>query len=442
MAGAFICFAIAVPALALTSEEEAFELSMPTASNLDRMRNSIHGDPENLDNYFNYAMLAKNMRKFDEAAWALESMLKRQPDLGRIKLELGLIYVELERYEEARSLFQEVLATNPPQEVKKNITPIMALLDERTRKHHVTGALITGLNRDTNANSAPSSGNVTIIDTTIPLGEGAGSTTDTHGYLAATVNHVYDIDVSRNHRSWRWKSSTLAYTTEQDALDDLNLQLYSVRSGPEVVFPENAARASLGMNYSHILLDRMSYLRNPKLDFSIEKFMTPDLIFSYVWAWEYRDYLNTPINTTYRDRTGAAFQQVFGIKHIFTPNDIFDASLTLRSEHAREAYYHNTQASGSFIYTRTFWDTMFASLMLGYKVSEYPVADLFVSSRTREDNEYSLGVTLGKRFVDTGYGNFTVTGGYQLRDVQSTLENYEYENHRFFVSVAREFEYP
>ena len=84
-----------------------------------------------------------------------------------MKLELGLVYIEMEQFTKARSLFEEVLS-KPPKSMGEYKNP--AALDERDKTHRLKISLLTGVNSDSNANAAPSSGNVTVVDTTIPLG--------------------------------------------------------------------------------------------------------------------------------------------------------------------------------------------------------------------------------------------------------------------------------
>ena len=420
------------------------EAAMPSLNNLDTLKQRIAANPENLDHYFSYAMLAKNLKNYDQAAWALENMLRRRQNLQRVKLELGLIYVEIERFEDAHKLFTEVLASRPPAEVRKNVTNILTALDKRNQRHHLKATLLAGANNDSNGNSAPGSGNVTISDTTIPLGNGSGAREDLHYFGAISANHTYDVDISRKRPSLRWKSTALAYRTEQTTLDNLNIDLYSIKTGPEVTLNEVAIQASANMGYQHIRLDNQSYLRNPRLEGNLDYLLEPDLILNYNYLWEYRDYLNAVNNTTYRNRTGRAFQHKIGMRHVLSPKDMLAYYLLRRTETSRELYLANHQLALNATYTRALTEQSFLSLTAGYKNSRYLIPDPLItrtSTRDRKDDEYSAGLTLGYRIKSNYYGDFIVSAGYQFRDVGSTIQNYEYDNHRFSANVAKEFEY-
>lgn len=419
----------------------ALESAMPMGDTLTRLKAQLEREPDNLDYYFTYAATAKQMKHYDEAAWALNAMLAKHPELIRVKLELGLVYVEMERYAEARALFVEARAANPPKEVADNIDKILASLDERDKVHHFSAVLMAGINHDTNANSAPSSGNVTVVDTSIPLGAGAGEREDYHEYMAVGLNHTYDIDVSRNHPSWRWKSSVLSYGTEQNHLDNLNLRLYALKTGPEIALPETPVRLNATVGYNHIILDLQSYLRNPRFDASLDYLAMPDLIFSYAYGFEYRSYMNSDTVTTYHDRSGRAFQHVFTIRNILSEDAMLESSFMLRREGAKERYFANDQAAVNVSYTRKLFESAFMNASGGYKVSSYDTPDLLVSVNDREDDEFSFGFTLGYNFQSDWVGPFVATTGYQYRDVQSSIENYRYDNHRLMVSLAKEFTY-
>ena len=77
---------------------------------------------------------------------------------------------------------------------------------------------------------------------------------------------------------WRWKTSALAYQTEQDTLDGLNIQLYSVKTGPEVTLNDIPLQAHLGFGYQHIKLDQESYPVTQKIEANLDYLARQDLI--------------------------------------------------------------------------------------------------------------------------------------------------------------------
>lgn len=419
--------------------ERTLEEAMPSEAALARLKERIGREPDNLDHCFAYAQMARALRQPREAAWAYERMVQADPSLMRVKLELAMVYVEVGRYNEAIALFEEVLASRPPVNVEQNIRKVLAALEERRKNNIFGGSFSVGFNWDTNANAGPDSGNVTIVDTSIPLGAGAGQETDLHAFTAFSLNHTYRGDLVEGKRRWQWNSSALLYGTEQDALDDLNIRLYSLRTGPELFFPESQSRVAATASVAQIDLDGFDYLQNRKLEMTFETAMPPHLLLAYMPSYEYRNYINSEINTTYHDRSGDALQHSFSVKRPISEKALLEAVVALRYEHALQQYYANHQSITSLNYTRMLSDDLFLMSSAGYKLSKYDQPDLLISSRTREDNEYSLSLTLGKKLNTEVTGDLIMSGGYQFRDVQSNIENYEYENHRVSMSVTKNF---
>ena len=76
----------------------------------------------------------------------------------------------------------------------------------------------------------------------------------------------------------------------------------------------------------------------------------------------------------------------------------------------------------------------------GYRKINYQANDPLISASVRDDKEYTGGVTIGRNFTlpETG-DRLTLSTGYQYRDAQSNLQNYDYENHRFTFALGMSF---
>lgn len=431
--------ALGVAADARADEKQAFEEALPSESNLAHLKQRIDAEPGNLDHYFAYALMARHLRKYAEAAWALEQMLAADPSLDRVRLDLATVYTGLHRFDEAKALYARVLANSPPPAVEANVQQALAVLEERTRRHILGGSFTAGMHADTNANAAPSSGQVTIVDTSIPLDITDREDNDIHAFSALTLTHTYRGDDWPGRAPWKWQSSVLAYGTEQHDLDTLNIRLYSFRTGPEIALPDSASRLALTGHYSHIYLDGHTYLTNPRGELLAETMLPGGLIFGYRPSYEYREYANSPTNTTYRSRTGRAWQHVLEFRQPLSEREMVQTDVTVRREQARELYYANYQTGLSASYTRVFDDGIFAVAGIGCEMTDYDQPDLLISLITRRDFERTASLTLGRTLESEWAGAFLVSAGYQFRDVQSTIENYAYHNHRFSLSVTKNF---
>jgi hypothetical protein len=393
-----------------------------------------------LDAHFTYAAKAIRERNAREAEWALRNMLQENPSLDRVKLELALVLVPQGKFAEAKVLLEDVKASNPPPEVMKNIETMLATVNKLMAPHQLSGGMSFGVNYDTNANSAPSSGDITVLDTSIPLGEGAMSESDTQMFGAVNINHVYRHDIDPNSETLRWKTDFLTYGTEQSQLDALDLQLYSIRTGPEITYLDTGVRVGLFANYTSVMLNGHDYLDNPKLEAKVDVPLSTSLQWNLGSSYEYRNYHNAPTVSTYEDRNGSSIQLMTGLRYALNDQWLLNLDGFVRQEDAKQLYYANDQYSFSGGVTYLVTPDTFINTQGSYRYSSYEEADPLISTMIRSDREYSAGISVGHSFQIPGYGDrIIVTAGYQYRDVQSNIQNYSYDNHRIMTAVSVAF---
>jgi len=137
---------------------EAYELSMQNMA-------AYEGDPE-FD--FLFGLAAMETGRPHEAVFAFERIVFIYPDEQRVKLELGRALFMVNNLTASRQMFEEVLATNPEENVRTNIQAFLALIDEREQT--IAGSfnwfVSSGIGRDSNINSATELG---VIST--PIGD-------------------------------------------------------------------------------------------------------------------------------------------------------------------------------------------------------------------------------------------------------------------------------
>lgn len=442
---ALLCGAAPVCVLAKdVNDESALDELLPQSDVLLELKKKIETEPDNLDHYYNYAKTAETKNKPDETAWAYREMLARDPSLDRIRLDLSLVEIQRGHLREARQLLQIVSADNPPEPVQKNIATVLVHLDSIEGIGHTwDGALSTGINTDSNANVAPSSGNVTVLDTTIPLGAGAREKSDIQAFAALNLNHAYGVGEIGNNWLLRWKSGGTAYTTDQRHLDTLNVQLFGFRTGPEMIYAPLQLRTTATFAYNHLLLDEQSYLRSPRMELSAEAPLDPTFSLQYTCALEYRDFLDSDTVKTYDDRSGLATQHQIGLKYLFSARSQWEAQITFRREDAKQHYNANNQVGFGLSNTYAFSDEMIDGWLKGMftyarasrKDSDYQTADVFIGSTVRQDHENGYQLSIGKKFGN----NMTLMGGVSYTDVKSNILNYRYDNYRYTVSITKQF---
>ena len=115
--------------------------------------NSLIEDPTNLDNLFKYANLSIILGDLEAAISVFEQMLIYEPDLPRIRLELGVLYFRLNAYPSAKLYLSSVKKYDPPEEVLKKVESFLEAIVEADSEFQCRHTIGMGLTRSSNANA-------------------------------------------------------------------------------------------------------------------------------------------------------------------------------------------------------------------------------------------------------------------------------------------------
>lgn len=409
---------------------------LPSEEALRALERAMQDQPGNLDNYFQYGQLCMQLGYFENAVKAYEHMLAVNPQLDRVKLDLGLAYTRTKQYDKASALLKDVRERDIPPQVKKNIDFVLAQIDQESQVHFFSGSLGFGLNYDTNGNSSSDSGRVTVLDTSIPLGASQKEQKDLQAYATASLSHRYrPQDDNIEDAQFEWVSTGSIYSNEQEHLDELNLKVLSLQTGPSFLLEHLDTRVNLTGNYTHVILDGYSYLRVAGTKINAEYFYSKELKLESSLLREYREFLDSPTVSTYDDRSGPAAQWDIGFNYLLAPTTLLDGSIVLRHEDTKRSYYDNNQVTYALGISHQFGEGYFARGDVSFRESIYDEPDYFISATNRHDYDKTAGLTVGKQLSDS----VVATVGYQFRDVNSTIENYAFDNHRLSTTIGWRF---
>jgi tetratricopeptide (TPR) repeat protein len=130
------------------------ETATPTEGDLDRAFDAVLADPSDIDAAFEYARIAAALGDYEAAISSLERMLIFDPNLLKVKVELGVLYFRLGSYETAKSYFDQALAhENVPAPIKARIQTLLSQIERNTSPHQYAVAISGGLRYQTNAKS-------------------------------------------------------------------------------------------------------------------------------------------------------------------------------------------------------------------------------------------------------------------------------------------------
>lgn len=91
-------------------------------------------DPGNLNVVMAYAQAATKTGDFEGAVGAYESMLIIDPNLPRVKLELGVLYYGLKSYDTSRLYLEQALASPAlPADARKPAELLLAKMPKQTK---------------------------------------------------------------------------------------------------------------------------------------------------------------------------------------------------------------------------------------------------------------------------------------------------------------------
>ena len=132
--------------------------------------------PADLDVLFTFATLASQNNDLEGAISALERMLLINPDLPRVRLELGVLYYRLGSYEVARTYLETALqsAAMPP-DVRSRAEKFLAEIEKRQSRSRFSGEFFLGTRYQSNANLGPPTSSVRLFgQVALRVGSAAG----------------------------------------------------------------------------------------------------------------------------------------------------------------------------------------------------------------------------------------------------------------------------
>src|SRR5471030_3202240 len=186
--------------------------------------------PANLDVLFKFATLASLTGDLEGAISSLERMLLINPNLPRVRLELGVLYFRLASYEVARTYLEGALnSPNLPPEVRQRAQDFMAQIVDREQPSHFSGEAFIGWRYQSNANLGPATPNVLLFGLTSTLNQASVGTPDWGTVASLQVRHTYDF--GRQDKS-ALETIFTAYVNRQFQLQAANVSLLDLTSGP------------------------------------------------------------------------------------------------------------------------------------------------------------------------------------------------------------------
>jgi hypothetical protein len=198
----------------------------------DALFEDMIANPGDLEIMFAYAGAALEAGDIEAAIATLERMLIFNPDLPRVKLELGAAYYRLGAYDVARTYFEDVMAGDPPPEVQATIAQFLEGADERTQVHRFSGYVSGGLVYSTNANLGPDDRQVTVLGNSNFVLDPSALENDSFGIrVSAGATHIYDLQ-RPNEDVWISTARYSGLRYNEDSVGDYDV--IDLQTGPRL----------------------------------------------------------------------------------------------------------------------------------------------------------------------------------------------------------------
>ncbi len=409
----------------------------------DRAFQQMYRAPDNLDAAFHFAEVAAAAGDLEGAISALERMLIYNPDLPRVKVELGALYLKLGSYDAARTYLGDVLQGDLPPPVRAKVEAMLAEIDARQSPHRISGTVQVGLRYQSNVTASPNAGSVRAFGLDSALDRQFAKQSDGNAYLTGTLRHVYDPGFATGEV---WETNLVYYASHQFTVTSFDLMLGELDTGPRFTVLGSGADAVSVRPYllaGLVGLGHSVYYRSAGGGVSVTVPLGTDWGLDLSGEGRDRDFHATALAPTADGKTGALWtgrarlryaldvDQQLGIGTVVSRNGTRDPSQSDREWTLLAEYQWSFAAP--FAVTDLPW-SFAGSLQRTW--SHYDAADPTVDSTIiREDRQWLLSATVTASLTPS----WTAVLQVQRDWTGSNLPNYRYTNTTALVGAGYSF---
>lgn len=193
-------------------------------------------NPSNLEISFKFAEQAAARGDYEAAIGALERMLFFNPNLPRVKLELGVLYFKLASWDLARGYFQDAIKGNDvPDDIRAQVNAYLTEIARRQAPYEFSALVHAGARWQSNANIGPNTLIVRAIGQDAILNREFAKAPDWNWFQIAGLQYNHKI----NKRGDQFEIGLIGYASQQLRFTQFDLNLVEVVAGPRVAIDQN-----------------------------------------------------------------------------------------------------------------------------------------------------------------------------------------------------------
>lgn len=415
-------------------------------SDYDKALEALLKTPSDPEISFAFAQAAVAASEPRTAIAALERILVFDPTLANIRLELGVLYLNVGATQLAEKRLTEAIASpDAPPEVKARAQQLLETSQFVNEPLRITGSIYAGARGESNPAAAPGSTTVQIVvggqEVAAQLDSSALSQPDVSAFALATAKFDYDLGYQRDHRLI---TDITYYGTRHLEERQVDLDAFSAVIGPDLKLTDgNDFSVRPYVIGSYVRQDRTDFLRTAgagaELYRRIDNTYTVRGNATFLW----QDFIESNIAPTNDDRDGF----VGSVRPIldWTPTQTrrFSGGLELRYSGADASFERFIDVGPFASVTQLFPSPIdpshspwIVSLFAGYRYRPYAEADPVVSlTEAQRDHRADALLTLQTPVFERG--TLITQAGYTRNFSNYVIDDYE----NIFGSVGLEYRF-
>jgi len=364
-------------------------------------------DPSNLDKTFAYAELAVQIGNFEGAISALERMLLLNPNLPRVRLELGVLYYRIGSFDVARGYFEAVKASaDAPAPVRPRVDEYLKAIETAKSPHTLSVSLTAGMRYQSNANAAAGQpDNIRSPFGALSLPDNQRSRGDFNGFTVASVGYRYDLQTQDGDAL---EVNTMLYGTQQLKVTRLNVGLMEVTVGPRLMFPGVAP----GFNIrpyaiaNYLMIGGSGYYSTLGAGLNAILPVSAQTQLSATYENRRKTFYTNAANPNQTERDSSDNTVQLGVRHQVFDQGFVGVDGFYRFENASRGWHSNREYGATASYTHLLddylgltdlpWTVQFSgtrSYTL-YGEADPSVVDLATDSLRRRDSKWEVGALM------------------------------------------------
>jgi len=397
----------------------------------------IAGTVETMDVAFWLGSCAAKAGETELAVRKFKEMLRVDPKLHRVRLELATVYFGQGRYADARRELNTVLEAEPPEPVRRNIEKLLASIDAKTRKFYPNLRVSFGIQKDTNVSAGPDEFFIQVPGGGVigPLTDSQKEARDEVAVLNMSGNLLYDMG---DRRGFMWNTTGTLYNTHNFEYIEFDFLHWRLTTGPWWVSRKSVVKLPFG--YAQNTYEHDHLFDTWDISPSYEYFVTPKFSLKGTFSYARDTYEPTspPNDKTGQNNIKRLLELATNL-YLNQRRDILSFSVAHEDSNAEDPRFGYDAVHWAASYFKRFtmfdWDMEFYA-RYKYSLKQYTAAALlWPAGEHRKDNRHNFYTVLSRNFAK----HYFTSVSFNFIDNDSTVALYDFDKLIYNLSMGFKF---